>query len=202
MESFSQTWWDKNIEENLDLFLGWVGDENKYSKVFMREYVISNGYRSLADLGCGPASEFFGYKKDCPDMKYLGVDSSSFLFNRNLAAGVPMLLANIEDTNLPDDSYEVAFSRHVLEHQPGYEKGLGELIRIASKEAIHVFFIAPKDGPETISHDKKENLYHNRYNRKDIESFLNSNKKVVGFDWIECSPEQEIALCIKVKNQS
>jgi ubiquinone/menaquinone biosynthesis C-methylase UbiE len=201
MENFNQTWWDKNLESRLNEFIGWVGDENRHSKVFIRKYVISKAYKSLVDLGCGTASEFFGYKKDYPELKYLGVDSSSFLNKRGMELGVPMLRSNIENVNLLDSSYEVAFSRHVLEHQPSYKNGLNELIRIASKEAIHVFFIPPQEAPEHIDYNATENLYNNRYNLKDIENYIKNNKKVKSFDWIDCSANgynPEVALCIKV----
>lgn len=201
MDGFKQTWWDTEILNRYDDFCSWVGDETKYSKVYTRKYVISKGYKSLVDLGCGNASEYFGYKKDYPELKYLGVDSSNFLNEKNIQKGVPMLKSPIERVDLPDNSYEVAFSRHVLEHQPEFKSGLSELIRIASKEAINIFFIPPTHSVEHISFSYHDNLYHNRYNINEIENFLKSNPKVKSFEWHDChggNEPAEKALMIKV----
>ena len=201
MSEFKQTWWDTEILHRYDDFCKWVGDENKFSKVFARKHVISKGYKSLVDVGCGNASEYFGYKKDYPELNYLGVDSSKFLNQKNTERGVPMLESPIEKVDLPDNSYEVAFSRHVLEHQPKYQPGLSELIRIASKEVINIFFIPPIEGQEEIIYTHSDNLYHNKYNKKDIEDFIKSNSKVKSFEWVYCGefhylPEE--ALIIQV----
>jgi ubiquinone/menaquinone biosynthesis C-methylase UbiE len=194
--TFKQTWWDNNLDKRFSEFESWIGSSTAPSKVWARNYVKEKGYITLVDLGCGTATEYFAYQEQYPQLKYLGVDSSEFLYNRNVKLGVPMVLAPIEDTKLPKEMFDVAFSRHILEHQPDFRLCLDEMIRIATKEAIHIFFISPGDKPEHIGYDSKENLYHNRYNKKDIEDFVKSRWPNTKIEWFEISGG-ETALIIK-----
>jgi hypothetical protein len=34
-----QTWWNENVEKNIDTFKNWVGDENAESKLYMLNYL-------------------------------------------------------------------------------------------------------------------------------------------------------------------
>lgn len=198
---FKQTWWDNNLPNRFEEFNSWVGDRNEQSKVYFRNYVKEKKYGTLIDLGCGNATEFFAYKEEYPELNYLGIDSCNVLYEKNTENGVPMLLSSAESTNLIDNHSEVVFSRHVFEHQPSFKPVLSEMIRLASKEAIHVFFISPGDNVEHIGYDSTENLYHNRYNKTDIETYLYSNEKVESFSWVTLNTV-ETALIIKIKYDS
>lgn len=193
-QEFKQTWWDKNLPTQFEVFQSWIGDSSSRSKKLLREYVIDIKCKSLVDLGCGTATEFFAYRNEYPELTYLGVDSSEFLYKRNVDLGVPMVMASVESTGLPDSSYEVAFSRHVIEHQPSFEPILNEMIRVGSKKAIHIFFIPPKDNIEVINHDPKENLYHNQFDKLKIEKFIESNSKVKEFSWIGLQTESVLII--------
>ena len=195
---FEQTWWDNNLDTRYDEFTSWVGDSNSLSKVYFRNYIKEKKYTSLVDIGCGNATEFFAYQQEYPELKYTGIDSSKILNEKNTKLGVPMVLASAENTGLKSDYAEVAFSRHVLEHQPKFQFVLDEIIRLASKVAIHVFFITPGDNNEHIGYDSSENLYHNRYNKKDIEEYIQLNSKVEKYEWIDIGTT-ESALIIKIK---
>jgi ubiquinone/menaquinone biosynthesis C-methylase UbiE len=198
MLEFKQTWWDDNLTDRYDEFASWVGDSNSRSKVFFRNYIKEKKYTSLVDIGCGNATEFFAYQKEYPELKYTGVDSSIILNERNSKLGVPMVLASAENIRLASDFAEVAFSRHVLEHQPKFQPVLTEIIRIASNIAIHIFFIPPSDNSEHIGYDSSQNLYHNRYNKKDIEEYVTSNPKVKSYEWINIE-NIESALIVHIK---
>jgi len=194
MKQFKQTWWDENLGNKFNEFESWIGPSTEASKVYFRQYIKDKGYKTLIDLGCGTATEYFAYSAEYPELSYLGIDSSTILYNRNTELGVPMLLVGSYPTPLVDNHSDVVFSRHVLEHQPSFELLLSEMIRLASKEAIHVFFIAPKDR-EVIYYNPEENLYHNTFNKGEIESFLIENKDVESFSWIPINTG-EIALSV------
>jgi ubiquinone/menaquinone biosynthesis C-methylase UbiE len=198
MKEFKQTWWDKHLPTKLHEFESWVGDSDSESKVIFRRYIKSKGYKSLIDLGCGNATEYFAYKAEYPELKYLGIDSSEFLYKLNTDLGVPMMIAEADKVPLRDNHYDVVFSRHVLEHQPDFASMLAEMIRLADKEAIHIFFIKPRE-KEIIHYDEANNLYHNTYCRADIEVFLASREDVQGYGWIPLN-ETEIALSIMKKS--
>lgn len=199
MEDFKQTWWDDNLDKMYDEFVSWVGGRDSTSKVFFRNYVKEKQYKTLLDLGCGNATEFFAYRDEYPELCYTGLDSSSFLYEKNTSLGVNMVLSPAENTGLSDRSYDVVFSRHVLEHQPDFKPVLTEMIRLSSKEAIHVFFIIPGESPEHIGYEPSQNLFHNRYNKSDIEKFISLNNLVESYEWVSIS-EAECALIIKILN--
>lgn len=192
---FKQTWWDDNLSTRMDEFKSWIGSSNEPSKKYLREYVKKMGYKTIIDLGCGTATEYFAYKQEQPNVKYLGIDSSKVLYDINTAKGVPMVLAPAEDTHLIDKHSDFVFSRHVLEHQPDFGPILYEMIRLARKEAVHIFFIPPGETGH-IGYAKEENLYHNRYEKKKIEHFLLS--RGLSFNWVPIG-KTEVALHIKIK---
>lgn len=194
---FKQTWWDNNLPTRFEEFYSWVGSESAHSKVFFREFIKNKGFESIVDLGCGPATEYFAYKKEYPEIKYLGVDSCKVLYDKNTEKGVPMILASAEATGLPDNYSDVSFSRHVLEHQPSFQPILSEMLRIGKKLAVHIFFIPPGDKEEHIGYDPSQNLYHNRYKRENIENFLSLHEKVKNFNWYQVN-DSEIALIINL----
>lgn len=197
-ERFAQTWWDKNVGQKFGEFKSWIGDYTAESKVFVRNYVKAAGYKNIVDFGCGPATEYFGYKSDGYDIAYMGIDSSWVLYSHATSQGVPVLHSPVEEVPLPDSSFEVAFSRHVLEHLPTFRECLGEMIRVGQKEAINIFFIEPTEEAEKIDFYEPDQLFHNRYNKQDIETFLHANPKVESFSWVRAN-NKEVVLFMKLK---
>ena len=196
---FKQTWWNTNLSNSnkFNEYLGWLGDEKSDSRGFIRDNIKDLNIKSIADFGCGPCLEFTTLKESGYEFNYLGIDSCIHLKEYNESRNIPFLNSPVEDTKLGESSYELSYSRHVLEHLPTYKDALTEMVRVASRYVVHIFFIKPNDD-EKIEHWKEENLYHNQYNKKDIEDFLSKNKKVNSFDWIDIN-EQENALVIEIK---
>jgi ubiquinone/menaquinone biosynthesis C-methylase UbiE len=198
-----QTWWDDNLNSKMETFLNWVGDSDVESKIFFRNFLKMSdiNFKKCLDVGCGPATEFFGFKKDGISIEYTGVDSSTVLNRINIEKGIPMIQAEGHSIPVTDSSYDLVFSRHVLEHQLSFEPILEEMIRTSSHLATHIFFIKPTESPQRFiwTNSQKENLYHNQYNISDIEDFLKLNKKVDKFEWKEIN-ELENILLIWIKN--
>lgn len=198
-----QTWWDDNLNSKMDTFLNWIGSSDAESKVYFRNFLKTNKitFDKCLDVGCGPATEFFGFKNDNINIEYTGVDSSLVLNEINIKKSIPMIQAEGHSIPVDNNSYDLVFSRHVLEHQLAFEPILEEMIRVSSNLATHIFFIKPTDLPQEFVgiELQQENLYHNRYNIKDIENFLMSNKKVKSFEWREIN-ELENILLVWVKN--
>lgn len=195
---FEQTWWNNNLNnsQKFNEYLGWLGDESVDSRIFIRENIKELEIKSIADFGCGPCLEYDALKNDNYEVEYLGIDSCLHLKEYNESRGVNFLNSPVEKTGLKDSSYELSYSRHVLEHLPTYKDALKEMIRVASKYVVHIFFIKPSE-TEEINLWKEENLYHNKYSIKDIETYLKRNKKVKSFEWIDIN-DSENALIINL----
>ena len=199
-ELFEQTWWNKNLKNKsrYNDYRGWLGDLNAPSRVFIRENIQDMGIKSIADFGCGPCLEYIGLKENGYKFDYLGIDSCIHLKEENESKGINFINKPIEETGLEDNSYELSYSRHVYEHLPTYKDALTEMIRVASKYVVHIFFITPTEEEEKINYWPEENLYHNVYQKSDIESFLNENSKVESFEWLDIT-EKETAIVITLK---
>jgi ubiquinone/menaquinone biosynthesis C-methylase UbiE len=193
-----QTWWDNNLTAKMNKFLGWVGDSDAESKIFFRNIIKTSQiqFKNCLDIGCGPATEYLGFQQDNIEIEYTGVDSSVILNNINIEKGIPMIQAEGHAVPVSNSSYDLVFSRHVLEHQLSFEPILEEMIRISSMLVAHTFFIKPTDHPQELIWRKseKDNLYHTRYNIKDFENFLNSNVKVDRFEWQEINSKENVLL--------
>jgi ubiquinone/menaquinone biosynthesis C-methylase UbiE len=193
-----QTWWDNNLTAKMNKFLGWVGGSDAESKVFFRNVIKTSQikFKNCLDIGCGPATEYSGFQQDNIDIAYTGVDSSVILNNINIEKRIPMIQAEGHAVPVEDNSYDLVFSRHVLEHQLSFEPILKEMIRISSIMVAHTFFIKPTDQPQELiwRESEKDNLYHTRYNIKDFENFLSSNVKVDRFEWKEINSKENMLL--------
>jgi ubiquinone/menaquinone biosynthesis C-methylase UbiE len=195
-KTIEQTYWDsnfKNDKEFADKFFTAIGDKQSHSKVWFREWLKNSSikFQNCLDVGCGPATEHFGFAEDNIDINYTGVDSSNYLCNLNRSKGVNMIEAHAHSIPTNDASYELVMSRHVLEHNPDFRPVLNEMIRCASKLAVHIFFLRPKE-EEIIRYKEKENLYENTYNLHDINEFLSNHDKVLNFEWTRINKKEDI----------
>lgn len=200
MTKHKQTWWDKEIKARFNEFKSWVGSPTEPSKVWARNYINSTEAKSVIDIGCGMCDEYFVYKDLFPGIDWQGVEPSEFLFNKANEKDIPVVQFEGDDINFRDGMFDVAYSRHVLEHQRDYKPILSEMIRIASQVVIHVFFISPKE-EKIINYDEKQNLYHNTFDRNEIEAYLILHEKVKSWEWISIpkAPTEE-ALVVNLKD--
>ena len=66
-----------------------------------------------------------------------------------------------------------------------YEKAFDEVIRVAKKEVVAIFFIMPENEPDDIvcTSEKSSLLYNNRYDKRGIEEYIKKNDRVESFYW-------------------
>ena len=196
-QQHQQTWWKDNAEAQLNHFKHWVGDASAPSKVYMAEYLKGcPSYQTVLDAGCGTGTFYDTLRQHNLSMDYTGADSCPYFLRMNRERGLHMIEADIRFLPLPERAVDVAFSRHTFEHQPGPIAVLKELIRVARREACHIFFIKPLEGAEAkpvINWDPVTNLYHNTYRRVDIEGLLSRHPDVASWRWVDVN-EQECAL--------
>lgn len=179
-------WWEKNVETQFIHFATWLGDESASSRSYMRQYIKNMEYTSIADIGCGLCTDYFGLVDDNLKVSYIGFDITPKLVSRARKLGLNVKQGSIENIPLKNSAVDMAYARHILEHLPFYEKALTELIRISRKEVMIIFFIKPEDerADEINSAIIDECLlYHNHYNKKNIEKFLMQHYKVHRLWW-------------------
>lgn len=196
-----EKWWIYNLTNAQILieFERWLGPIDAPSRKFIREIVRDNKYKTVCDIPCGLGIDYHGFKKDNISATYTGIDNSPVLVDLLHKKNIPVFLGDIEDIAYPDNSFECVFCRHILEHLTYYEIALSNVIRVAHKEAIIVFFIAPTDGPDKINRADERGypIYHNHYNKEKLEKYVFSNANVQGIEWVIINETNELALRIK-----
>lgn len=197
---FKQTFWNNFMSNTtLHVFNDWVKDSEAESKIYLYNYLQTTDYSSIIDMGCGTGTIYLGLQARDMKVDYTGVDSCDFFLNDLSSKGINVLNSDIRKIiQVEDNSYDIAFGRHVLEHQDNFKDLLSEMIRIGKKEALHIFFIKPLNEAEKISYDSHKDLYHNVYSNVDINNFLSSHPKVKSHKWVDIN-DKECALHICFK---
>jgi len=191
-----QTWWEiyagsPGYWPNLDR---WANDFNTPSRRAFRTYLSTTDYSSLLDIPCGVGTDYFGLRADNFTLNYTGIELTKKLLDFCKLKNIPCMQGSIEAIPSPSNSFDIAYARHILEHLPYYESALNELIRVAIKEVLVVFFIPPKDNrPDNINllYLRGLPIYNNYYNKEKIELFLKSNVKVDHIAWRSASPQEK-----------
>lgn len=142
------------------------------------------GKVSVLDIGCGTGMDYESFKKYKLKVDYTGLDAVPAILNnaqRRYRKG-NFLLGEIENLPFPNNSYDIVFTRHVLEHLPGYKKAISELFRVARHIIIIDFFITPTDKPDNIRMHYFRipsekfcwiKVYQNYYHKKKLLNYIN-----------------------------
>ncbi len=200
-----EKWWQEKCQDKkvLQEFNSWVGNENAISRVLARLHMLHKEYKSVLDVGCGLCIDYDALKRSCPQLYYMGIDVASNFINTATARGVPAILGNIDDIPFPDASFDCVYARHILEHLDGYQKALTEMIRVARKEVMVVFFIKPTASEEDRAVQAMVNslpIYHNRYSKARLEDRLKSMSRVKSWSWQEVKNKEETILHILIND--
>ena len=195
-----ELWWERNLvsEDYYTLFANWLDDTKAHSRIAMRDHIKQQGYLSILDVPCGLCIDFFGIQQDQIPIQYTGLDITPQLIKKGKEAGVACFLGSIENIPFSDQSFDIGYARHILEHLDYYENALNELIRVSKKEVLVVFFIKPCDQEEDIinpSIHQEALLYHNQYSQQKLEKFLLQNKRTSFLEW-QLVSDKEIILHI------
>lgn len=183
--------WLRRHGTGIDVFKSWVGDYTAPSKVAVRAMVRTADYKTILDCGAGLCSEADGYKADGYDIAYKAIDGSRRFVGMARERGVDCDFGSVEELPYMNSAFEVVHMRHVLEHLTGFKTALGEAIRVSSREVFVVFFLNPIESPTTDTVGDKD-LSHNRYDKRDIEAYLNENTKVQHFTWSAVAPGETL----------
>ncbi len=184
-----EVWWEQCLDTTVPMstFAAWLDDTKAPSRVAMRNYLRTKNYSTFLDVPCGLCIDYEGLKTEFPNMKYQGLDITEKLVAVAQGKNIPVKRGSIEQMPFNDSSFDICYSRHILEHLDNYQKAIGELVRVGSKEVLIVFFIKPDDQADAIDLSSANGalLFHNRYNKPDLEKYVLSLSKVKEIKWEE-----------------
>ena len=190
-----QTFWNNFMRnETMGTFTKWVGNSQAESKMYFYDYLKNKDYETLLDIGCGDATIYDGLKYSNINIDYTGVDSCDYFVNLGKKRNLNILKTDIRKIDSNDSSYDIVFARHIVEHQPDFQTLFTEMIRIAKKECVHIFFLKPNMGDTIINYNEHTDLYHNRFGYLEIVEFLKNNPKVKNFDFKDINKNESMLI--------
>lgn len=168
---------------------GGNGPQHPSQLYAIKKYVKSG--MSFLDYGCGSATTYEAIVKEYGKMPfhYVGTDiipKNIQWCRENYPDGTWVFNKLIHRIHYPDQTFDVVYSRHVVDHMKSFEKALDEHKRVAKKLVIVVLWTGLLDGDE---HEIKNivdhrgtpeeitylNEYTNNYSRKLIKEYLTSD---------------------------
>lgn len=144
---------------------------------------------SFLDVGCGSGTTIDALDAMKRDVKYKGVDFIDSTVSW-LKEHYPVREFDVQDARHlkeADRSWDIVWSRHVVDHLESFEEALEEQCRVANKRVICVLWYSFTDGDEHIikniidgpADNRKtyEDEYLNQFSRKKVKAYLEEKCK-------------------------
>ncbi len=159
---------------------------NHPSQLYAINKYVKDGM-SFLDYGCGSATTYEALLNDGSDKNlfYKGVD----IIPKNIEwcketypEGDWEINPSIHKIDQPDQSWDVVYSRHVVDHMESFEKAMDEHCRVAKQLVIVVLWRPLGNGDEhEIKHivdqgHTYEDEYTNDYSRKKVMEWIEGRK--------------------------
>lgn len=168
--------WQDNVD--IDLLLHWTGDRESLSRNKVVNYIMENKLQNVLECGAGMCVEYNLLRIAGYQGKYTAIDVTKKFVEAARVSGVNIRRGNINRIHHEDNSFDLVFCRHVLEHLYHFKMGLKEMIRVSSDKVIVVFFM-----PIVVTHISQDykGLYTNSYSQIDLETWMREQPKIDTF---------------------
>lgn len=172
-----ERWWQDHLDTRMGDFGTWLHNSDTTSRDGLYRFVESNKTRTVLECGSGLCIDYqrFFAHQNPKAVRYDAIDVTPRLVTLGRSLGANVREASIEAIPAKDGAYEMVYCRHVLEHLPGYEAALTEMLRVASRFAIAILWRTRPTGEDTIEYNTVHdvpNTYHNTYSEERISAWL------------------------------
>lgn len=116
-----------------------------YVENVLRDLNLKQKINSLLDLGCGDGANFEWLKNYTSKLYGSDYNITRLVRAKSWNLAEEVVLADVTDYAARDESFDVVFFNHVLEHIPDDQKALSEVFRILKKGGICVLGV-PNEG--------------------------------------------------------
>jgi ubiquinone/menaquinone biosynthesis C-methylase UbiE len=115
---------------------------------------------ALLDIGTGPARLLLALHKKAPQIKLIGIDSSSAMVAKakeNVAGieSIEIKQGNADSIPFPDNSFDIVVSTASIHHWKQPTVGLNEAYRVLKKGGFALIYDLVRDTPQSIFDDYK-----------------------------------------------
>jgi len=168
--------WDKENPETFLDILRTTSAARNWCRSGISELVKARRATSICEVGFGGLNERIALAK--LRVAYKGIDGSSTFVEhaRKMFPKDFWIHGNII-TGVETADADIVYSQHVLEHLPGLNPGLRNMLSLTRDTLLNIFFLPPVDGPEQLCWYHYP-IYHNVYSREHIRKVCDAH----GFD--------------------
>lgn len=167
--------WDRFNDPSKFLVEGWHQPDREVVAKIIHGHVDSSALPlHVAEIGPGGAGhdymKFHAERVRKGELSYTLIEGcKQFADNlRTLCVDANVVHGTFAD--IEENSCDITFTRHTLEHQPSLNEPLTAFIRGAKKLAIVVWFLAPSETESTqINYREDNRVYNNVYSVEQVE---------------------------------
>jgi SAM-dependent methyltransferase len=178
--SLVTNWWTENNQPVGESFLDWNKDmpSRHLSRKLILDWAAAGQIQSVLEIAFGGLHEYRAMRTQLKELKvaYNGIDWTEH-FVAHAQKEFPECRWTQGDIvrGVAVEPSDVVYSQHMLEHIPALEPAFSNMLRLANKKLINIFFIPPKPFPNyDVVNWQKFPLYHNTYGIGHIEAICRS----------------------------
>jgi SAM-dependent methyltransferase len=178
--TLTKNFWTENEMPVGEGFLDFNKDApaRHYTRKLIMNWAAAGQVGSILEIAFGGLHEYRAMRSQLKDLNisYFGVDwTEKFVVHAQSEFPECRWMQGDIVRGVSVDSADVVYSQHMLEHLPALEPALSNMLRLARKKLVNIFFIPPKPFPnyEVVNWEKFP-LYHNTYSIGHIEAVCRS----------------------------
>lgn len=177
-----------NTPDSPTLCRGGGNGENHPSQLYAIKKYVKEGM-SFLDYGAGSGTTYEALEKAGIKLEYMGLDiipKNAEWCNEHFNTDVFKVNPSIHKIDQADKSFDVVYSRHVVDHMENFEKAMDEHKRVSKDLVIVVLWVpfSNQDEHEIKNIDYRPSggelfpdEYTNIYSEKKVMEYLNSDPK-------------------------
>jgi SAM-dependent methyltransferase len=198
--TFVKNWWNENDQPVGEEFLHFNKDApaRHYTRKLITDWAASGQVSSVLEIAFGGLHEFRAMRARLKELNvtYSGIDwTEKFVNHAQREFPECSWMQGDIVRGVTAEPADVVYSQHMLEHLPALEPAFSNMLRLARKKLVNIFFIPPKPFPNyEVVNWQKYPLYHNTYSIGHIEAIcraMNFNYRWIPFPNDPSKPRTE-----------
>jgi SAM-dependent methyltransferase len=178
--TLATNWWAENEQPAGEKFLDWNKDapSRHMARKLIIDWAAAGQISSILEIAFGGLHEYRAMRAKLKELNvsYAGIDwTEHFVAHAQNEFPECRWMQGDIVRGASADPADVVYSQHMLEHIPALEPAFSNMLHLARKKLINIFFIPPKPFPNyEVVNWQKFPLYHNTYSIGHIEAICRS----------------------------
>ena len=162
-----QSHWDKDPLYHIEQF-------SKKKTDLSHKYILKGlgQYKSILECGIGSGYLPDLIRKYHLKTEYTGIDcTEAFVELVSNKHAYSIILGDMQKLPFEDNSFDIVYTRHTLEHLPYYDKAINEMARVAKQRVVVILF-RPLTRLDIIR--EKDDVHENQYGEEGFLTQINA----------------------------